>query len=121
MKPVITARTQPLQGRELLGALEQLQGVPASRVLRVCGYVMRTGKGQRRRRPRAFVRAVVQARGAETGIDNRSLATVVRWACLPDQPKKQKPTAKSLLRPDVMALTRQGIEQYHEALIELAR
>ena len=121
MKPVITARTKPLQGRELLGALEQLQGMPASRVLRVCGYVMRTGKGQRRRRPRAFVRAVAQACGAESGIETRSVATVVRWACLSDQPKKQKPTGKPLLRPDVMALARQGIEQYREALIELAR
>lgn len=122
MKPVSTARTKPLQGRELLGALEQLQGLPASRVLRVCGYVMRTGKkGQRRRRPRAFVRAVVQARGVDSGFENRSVATVVRWACLSDQSKKQKSTGKPLLRPDVMALARQGIEQYRGALIELAR
>jgi len=121
MKPVSIARTKPLQGRELLGALEQLQGVPASRVLRVCGYVMRTGKGQRRRRPRAFVRAVVQACGVESGIENRSVATVVRWACLSDQLKKQKTIDKPLLRPDVMALARQGIEQYREALRELAR
>lgn len=121
MKPVITIRTKPLQGRELLGALEQLQGLPASRVLRVCGYVMRTGKGQQRRRPRAFVRAVVQARGAESGFENRSVATVVRWACVSDQQKMQRPTGKPLLRPDVMVLARQGIEQYREALIELAR
>jgi hypothetical protein len=59
MKLIITARTKHLQGRELLGALEQLQGVPASRALRVCGYLMRTGKGQRCRRPRAFEWAVV--------------------------------------------------------------
>jgi len=111
MKPVTTARTKPLDGRELLGVLEQLQGMPATRVLRVCGYVVRTGKGQRRRRPRAFVRAVMQARGAESGIENQSVATVVRWAGLPDQPKKQKPTVKPILRPDVMALARQGIEQ----------
>lgn len=121
MKPVTTARTKPLQGRELLGALEQLQGMPASRVLRVCGYVMRTDKGQRRRRPNAFVRAVVQARGGESGIETRSVARVVRWACVSDQPKKPKPTGKPLPRPDVMALARQGIEQYREALIELAR
>lgn len=121
MKPMSTARTKPLQGRELLGTLEQLQGVPASRVLRVCGYVMRTGNGQRRRRPRGFVRAVVQARGAETGGENRTVASVVRWACVPHQPKTQKPTGKPLLRPYVMALARQGIQQYREALIELAR
>lgn len=35
MKMVTTARIQPLQARELLGALEQLQGMPASRVLRI--------------------------------------------------------------------------------------
>ena len=121
MKPVSTARTKPLQGRELLGALEQLQGMPASRVLRVCGYVVRTCKGQRRRRPRAFVRAVVQARGGESGIETRSVSTVVRWACVSDQPKTQKTTANPRLRPDVMALARQGIEQYRDALIALAR
>jgi len=121
MKPVSIARTKPLQGREHLGALEQLQGVPASRVLRVCGYVMRTGKGQRRRRLRAFVRVVVQAYGAESGSENWSGVTVVRWACLSDQPKRQKSTGKPLLRPDAMALARQGIDQYREALLELAR
>ena len=71
--------------------------------------------------PAPFVRAVVQARGAESGFDNRLVANVVRWACLSDQPKDQKPTAKSLRMPDVMALAMQGIEQYREALIELAR
>ena len=59
MKLFTTARRKPLQGHELLGALEQLQGMPASRVLRGCGYVVRTGMGQRRRLPRAFVQAVV--------------------------------------------------------------
>ena len=121
MKPVITAKTKPLQGLELLTALEQLQGMPASRVLRACGYVVRPGKGQQRRRPRAFVRAVAEACGAESGIKNPSVVTVVRWACDSDQPKKQKPTGKPLLRTDVLALARQGIEQYREALIELAR
>lgn len=47
MKPLTTSRTKPFQGRELLVALEQLKGMPVSRVLRACGYVMRTGKGQR--------------------------------------------------------------------------
>lgn len=121
MKPAITVRTKPLQGTELLGALEQLQGVPASRVLRACGYVTRTGRGQRRRRPRAFMRAVAQARGTESAIEKQSVATVVRWACEPDRPKKQKPAAKQLARPAVMALARQGIEDYREALLELAR
>lgn len=121
MKPVITAKTKPLRGLALLTALEQLQGMPASRVLRACGYVVRPGKGQPRRRPRAFLRAVAEARGAEPGIKNRSVSTLVRWACDSDQPKRQKPTAKPLLRSDVLALARQGIEQYREALIELAR
>lgn len=121
MKPVITAKTKPLRGLELLTALEQLQGMPASRVLRACGYVVRPGKGQQRRKPRAFLRAVAEARGAQSGIRNRSVATEVRWACDSDQPKRQNPIGKPLLRPDVLALARQGIEQYREALIELAR
>jgi hypothetical protein len=77
MKPSIIARTRTLLGEELLGALEQLQGVSASCVLHVCCYTLRNGNGQRRMRPRAFERTLVQSRGAESGIDNRSVATVV--------------------------------------------
>ena len=121
MKPAITVRTKPLQGSELLGALERLQGLQASRMLRMCGYVTRNGKGQRRRRPRAFVQAVVQARGTQPSIENHSVQTVVRWACVSDQPKSQKPVVSPPGRSPVLALARQGIEEYREALLELAR
>ena len=121
MKPAITVRTKPLQGSELLGALERLQGLPASRMLRMCGYVMRNGKGQRRRRPRAFVQAVMHACGTQPSIENQSVETVVRWACVSDQAKSQEPVASPLGRPAVLALARQGIGEYREALLQLAR
>ena len=55
--------------------------MPASFVLRVCGHVTPTGKGHVRSRLAPLVRAVVYGRGFESGIVNRTLATVVRWAC----------------------------------------
>lgn len=121
MKPATIARTKQLRGVELLGALKQLQGVPENRVLRVCGYVTRTDKGQRRRQPRAFMRAVVQARGTEPSTSIQRVAKLVLWACQSDLPTTHKSQGKSLLRPEVMALARQGIAEYREALLELAR
>lgn len=112
-----TTGTRPLEGAELLRALPALQGSPASRVLRACGYVTKTGQGQLRSRPRAFVRAVVQARGVQPARRGYSVVQVVLWAVASDSSSRVKPQPRS----ELLALARKGINQYREALLQLAR
>lgn len=119
MKNTALTRTKPLQGQDLLRALEDLQGASAVRILRRCGYVLPRGRQGRRTRPRAFIRAVVQARGGDPRPDGLSVARVVRWAMDPELAARRTPA--SLPRPEVMALAREGISHYREALLELAR
>lgn len=97
--------------------------MPASRVLRECGYVIHTGRGQRRSRPGAFVRAVVKARGIGAFRGSISVPNVVRWAFESEPHKVATSVAcvQDVPRAEVMALAREGIAQYREALLDLAR